>query len=182
MGLGVNTLTRALFIREVVSEKYFPDELYAEMFAMAHRINAKIIGYEVTGLNEFISFPLKNAMLMAGHIFTLVELKARKGTQGPMSGKIARVSSMAPLYKGGMVYHRIGAMCQPLEAQLMTFPKSKKWDMMDVLGYITELLDSGDLFFTPDEDYANQYEAAEAEMKELEAMQNDDPLAYTGIV
>ena len=184
IGIGVNTLTNALFIRECVSEKFFPDELYAEMFAMANRINAKTIGYEVTGLNEFISYPLKNAMLHAGLFYTLVELKARKGTQGPMSGKIARVSSMAPMYKGGFVYHRTGAMCQKLEGQLMTFPKSNLWDLMDVLGYITELLDSGELFFTPDgdQDFDNQLKLADAEMKELEKMQNDEPLGITGLV
>ncbi len=182
LGLGFNTLTKAIFIRDIVSDKFFPDELYNQAFAMCDRIGAKILGYEVTGLNEFISFPLKNAMIMQGRNYTLVELHARKGTDGPGSGKIARVGSTAPLYKGGFVYHRTGGMCIPLEGQLLSFPKSKKWDIMDVLGYITEMMDSGDLFFSPEGDANNDDELAAIEMKELEDMQNDAPLDYTGIV
>ncbi|MCH8285748.1 hypothetical protein IIB79_04380, partial [candidate division KSB1 bacterium] len=177
VGLTVNTLTRGIFIRDIVSDKFFPDQIYSESFAMAHRIDAKAIGIEVTGLNAFIMYPFRNAMLAAGYIFTLVELKARKGTAGPRSGKIARVASLSPLYRGGFVYHNRNC-CEPLERQLMAFPKSKKWDIMDALGYITELLDSGDLFFTPEEDYANQEEAAEAEMTEIAAMKNEEPLEF----
>ena len=182
VGVGINTLTKAIFIREIIVGKFFPDEIYQNMFDVAARINAKILAYEITGLNEFISYPLKNAALTKGLMFTFVELKARKGTDGPHSGKTARISSMAPMYKGGYVYHRTGAMCQPLEAQLLSFPKSKRWDIMDIIGYITALLDSGELFFAPDGDDSSQLEAAQVELKELEDMYNDPPLDYFGVI
>ena len=173
VGVGINVMTKAIFIREVVCDKFYPDEIYQNMADMAARINAHVLAYEVTGLNEFISYPLKNHMLTSGLIFTYIELKARKGTGGPQSGKIARVSSMAPMYKAGYVYHKYGNTCQQLEGQLMSFPKSKKWDIMDIIGYITELLDSGNLFFTPEEDYVNQSIAARKEMEELDKMYNE---------
>lgn len=181
IGVGINTLTKAVFIREVNSGKFFPDEIYQNMFDMAARINAKVLAYEDTGLKEFISYPLKNMALSQGLIFTYIELKPRKGKMGKGSGKIARVASMSPMYKAGYVYHRFGSVCQKLEGQLLSFPKSKMWDEMDIVGYITELLDSGQLFFAPD-DTGDDLEAAAAEMEELKNMENDGPLDYMGII
>ncbi len=176
VGVTFNTLTKGVFVRDVISDKFFPDQIYAEAFDMALRINAKVIGVEVTGLNNFIIHPLKNAMLGRGLIFKIVELKAGRGTGGPRSGKLIRIASLSPLYRGGFVYHNRNC-CEPLERQLMAFPKSKKWDIMDVLAYITALMDSGELFFSPD-DEDNDNDAIAAEMAEIEAMQNDGPLEF----
>lgn len=173
VGIGVNTFNRALFIRDIVRGQFYPDELYLETFLMATRLHAQVIGVEVTGLEEFIMYPLRNAMLMGGYNFTLVELRARGGLEGRGSGKIARVAAMSPLYREGLVYHNKTA-CIPLEGQLLSFPKSKRWDVMDATAYIVELLEKGEMYFNIDDsDYEDPDEVIRAEMKMIDEMDNE---------
>jgi len=65
-------------------------------------------------------------------------LQARKGIGE--SGKIARIRTLAPNYRMGYMYHN-KANCGNLEGQLLSFPKSKLWDIMDGAAYITFLMD-----------------------------------------
>ncbi len=176
VGIGVNTFNRAMFIRDVDRGQMYPDELYKRTFEMAIRLHARVIGVEVTGLEEFIMYPLRNAMLMAGYNFTLVELRARGGEQGKGSGKIARVGALSPLYREGLVYHNKTA-CIALEGQLLSYPKSKRWDIMDAEAYIVELLDTGDLYFsTDDSDFEDPDDVIDAEMKMIDEMDNDSAI------
>lgn len=173
IGIGVNTFNRAMFIRDIVHDQFYPDELYKETFMMATRLHAQVIGIEVTGLEEFIMYPIRNAMVSGGYHFTLVELRARGGEQGKGSGKIARVASLSPLYREGFIYHNKTA-CIPLEGQLLSFPKSKRWDVMDATAYIVELLEKGELYFNVD-DSGHEDSAAviAAEMKMIDEMDNE---------
>ncbi|TET07288.1 MAG: hypothetical protein E3J86_13585 [Candidatus Thorarchaeota archaeon] len=173
VGIGVNTFNRAMFIRDIVHDQFYPDELYLETFLMATRLHAQVIGVEVTGLEEFIMYPLRNAMLMGGYHFTLVELRARGGHEGRGSGKIARVAALSPLYREGLVYHNKTA-CMPLEAQLLPFPKSKRWDVMDATAYIIELLETGEMYFNhADGDDEDSSEVIEREMAMIGEMDNE---------
>ena len=176
VGIGVNTFNRAMFVRDVDKGQMYPDELYKRTFEMAIRLHAQVIGIEVTGLEEFIMYPLRNAMRMAGYNFTLVELRARGGEQGRGSGKIARIGALSPLYREGLIYHNKTA-CVALEGQLMSYPKSKRWDIMDAEAYIIELLDTGDLYFnTSDGDDEDQDDVIDAEMKMIDEMDNEEPI------
>lgn len=130
-----------LYVRDIVHGRLHPDELYHKAFEMAMLLKAKVLGIEVTSLNEFIVQPLKNEMHKRGAFFTLVELKARGSKEG-------RIAALIPYYRQGYIYHLKG-LCDPLEAQLLSFPRSRLWDIMDAFAYIIEITSLGDRYFQP---------------------------------
>jgi predicted phage terminase large subunit-like protein len=165
ISVGIDINSARLFIRDAISEKLYPDEIYKALFGMAIRHNAKVIGIEETSLNEFIKQPIKNEMFKRGKFFELVWLKARGGMK-----KELRVKELVPYYRLGYIYHN--ARCEPikkLESQLLMFPRSALWDLMDCEAYIVEMLELGERYFSPTMDP----EDSEAEFKELEY---DDPM------
>lgn len=172
---GVDVETNALYLRQALGEHLHPDDLYDKTFQLAQQYQARVVGIEVTGLNEFITYPFKNEMIRRGLNFELLELKARSGKgefSGLGGGKKGRISALIPFYRQGLVYHnKVG--CGGYEAQLLSFPKSKKWDIMDAAAYVVEILEMGLRYFLPKEyEYENEYDI-EQEYAILENEYND---------
>lgn len=161
VGIGIDINNAKLYIRDIISQKMYPDEIYKELFGMAIRLNAKVIGVEETSLNEFIKQPIKNEMFKRGKFFELIWLKARGGMK-----KELRIKELVPFYRMGYIYHNAScATVKRLESQLLMFPRSALWDIMDCEAYIVELLELGERYFSPsDQDPSDP----EAEFKELE--------------
>jgi len=142
VGIGVNTEIPRVYIRDIVAGKMHPEEIYAQAFSMADRLGARTIGYEVTSLNEFITYPITTYMLQRGKFYNLVELKAR-------GKKEDRIAMLSPLYRLGYVYHNKN-VSSILESQLLSFPKSKRDDVSDATAYLVEMLELGERYFAPD--------------------------------
>jgi len=160
VGIGIDLASARLYVRDAISEKMYPDEIYDAMFGMAQMLDAKVIGIEETSLNEFIKQPIKNEMFRRGSFFELVWLKARGGMK-----KELRVKELVPYYRGGYIYHNASCLTiKKLEQQLLMFPRSKLWDLMDAEAYIIQMLELGERYFSPSENP----EDAEAEYKELD--------------
>jgi phage terminase large subunit-like protein len=159
VGLGFDYKTPRVYFRDLVYGKLHPHDMYDELFNMALRLGARVIGVEVTSLNEFITYPLKTEMIRRGLHFEIVELKAR-------SEKEERIRAMRPFYRLGFVYHN-NQVRGPLEAQLLSFPHSKKLDIMDAMAYFVELLEMGERYFLPGDDVADVQEI-EDEYKAIE--------------
>ena len=160
IGIGIDLTSARIYIRDIVSEKMYPDEIYEALFSMGIRLGAKVMGIEETSLNEFIKQPIKNEMFHRGSFFELVWLKARGGMKKEM-----RVRELVPYYRGGYIYHNKScASVNKLEQQLLMFPRSALWDVMDCAAYIIEMLELGERYFSPKEDPSD----VEAEYKELE--------------
>jgi predicted phage terminase large subunit-like protein len=160
IGIGIDINSARLYIRDAISEKMYPDEIYDTLFTMGINLNAKVLGIEETSLNEFIRQPIKNEMFKRGKFFELVWLKARGGMK-----KEHRVKELVPYYRQGYIYHN--ASChtiKKLEQQLLMFPRSALWDLMDSLAYIIEMLELGERYFSP----TDSQEDLEAEFAELE--------------
>ena len=160
VGVGIDLNNARLYIRDIVSAKMYPDEIYTALFDMAIRLDAKVIGVEETSLNEFIKQPIKNEMFKRGKFFEMVWLKARGGMK-----KELRIKELVPYYRMGYVYHN--ASCEnmkKLEGQLLMFPRSALWDIMDCEAYIISMLELGERYFSPNDNP----EDSEAEFKELE--------------
>ena len=159
IGIGIDLNSAKIFIRDVISEKMYPDEIYSALFGMAQMLGAKVLGIEETSLNEFIKQPIKNEMFRRGSFFELIWLKARGGMK-----KELRVKELVPYYRGGYIYHNAScAGIKKLEQQLLMFPRSALWDLMDAEAYLIEMLELGERYFSPKEDL----EDMEAEYKEL---------------
>jgi predicted phage terminase large subunit-like protein len=164
VGIGIDLTSARIFVRDAISKKLHPDELYDVTFDMGIRLGAKVIGVETTGLEEFVKQPFKNEMFRRGKFFELVWLKARGGSNNE-SGKVLRIKELVPFYRLGYIYHN--ASCpdvKRLEQQLLMFPRSKLWDLMDAVAYIIEMLELGERYFSPNDNPDD----AEAQFKEIE--------------
>ncbi len=151
IGVGIDLASARLYIRDAISEKMYPDEIYDALFGMSTMLGAKVIGIEETGLAEFIKQPIKNEMFRRGTFFELVWLKARGGSASE-KGKPQRIRELVPYYRGGYIYHNAScATIKKLEQQLLMFPRSALWDLMDCLAYIIEMLELGERYFSPKE-------------------------------
>jgi len=144
VNVGIDYACRRLLLRDIVSDKLYPDELYSELFAMADRSGSKVIGVEVTSLNEFIKQPIKNMMFDRGTFYELVWLNARGGMKKEESFQCA--------------------LMKKLEGQLKMFPRSALWDIMDCLAYIIEMLELGERYFSS---ISGDPEDSEAEYSQL---------------
>jgi hypothetical protein len=156
VGVGVDAQAPKIFVRDIVKGHIHPDQQYTECFDMADRLGARVIGIEVTSLNEFITYPLRTEMMRQKRYYDIVELKAR-------ASKEERIEALVPFYRLGFVYHNSN-VCSPLEAQLLSFPRSKRDDLMDALAYVVEMLELGERYFIPKDDGTD----IEDEYKDLE--------------
>lgn len=161
VGVGIDTAGRSLYVRDIVAGKMHPDELLHEMFAMCDRLGSKILGVEVTSLNEFITQPIKNEMLSRGKFYELVELTPRGGGKTAAS-KADRIAALVPYYRQGYIFHN-PSCCHALEQQLVEYPRPRRWDIMDALAYIVEMMELGGRYFDPPEDMDQE----EADYQEL---------------
>jgi len=160
IGIGIDLASARLYVRDAISEKMYPDEIYDALFGMGTRLGAKVLGIEETSLNEFIRQPIKNEMFRRGSFFELVWLKARGGMK-----KELRVRELVPYYRQGYIYHNSTcATIRKLEQQLLMFPRSALWDLMDCLAYVIEMLELGERYFGPKDDPND----IESECKELD--------------
>ena len=159
--VAVDTRSNTIYVRDIVSGKFHPDEIYDIALTKAVKYKAAVIGIETAGLNEFIMYPFKNEMIRRGLMFTIHELKPRRG-KARGEGKDERIASLLNFYRRGQILHN-PEVCSGLEMQLRSFPRSKKKDIMDCLAYIVELLELGDRYFKSmyedDEDIEKEYEA-----------------------
>ena len=162
--IAVDRTSRKIFIRDIVSRKFYPDEIYDEMFRQVTIFKSYILGYEVTGLNEFIIQPIESECRVRNLYPLLIQLQARKGVNE--KGKAERIKTLAPLYRLGYMYHNKNN-CSPLEIQLLSFPRSKLWDVMDAVSYITHIMDSQSIYFDPDSDLSSDEENLDSEYDEL---------------
>jgi predicted phage terminase large subunit-like protein len=166
IALGIDLASAKIYVRDAISAKMYPDEIYDEMFGMATRMGAKVLGIEETSLNEFIKQPIKNEMFRRGTFFEMIWLKPRGGKK-----KELRVKELVPYYRGGYIYHNAACATIPkLEQQLLMFPRSALWDLMDCLAYVIEMLELGERYFSPNDNPDD----IESEFSELDY---DEPIS-----
>lgn len=141
VGVGVHKRDSMIFVRDIVSGHFRPDETIKEALSMVKRLGARHLAVEVTGIEEYISYPFRDAMIKEGMVaLNFIELDARSGESE--KAKEARVGSLCPFYRMGRVKHN-RLVCASLEDQLISYPLPKKWDIMDAFSYIVQLLDKG---------------------------------------
>lgn len=166
IGAAFSPATNHVFVREAIGAKLYPNELYDQAFALAKLINARAIGIEVTTLNEWIVWPLKNEILRRGLNLELVELKAK-------GKKEDRIRGLIPLYRMSLIKHNQHARdISKLEGQLRDFPSSKHDDLMDSLAYVVPMLSKGERYMTIKDDSIYELSSADytvAESKAIEA-------------
>lgn len=164
VGVGVDQMKHHIYFRDCVAKRMHPEELYDEAINMCQRLHSRVLAVEVTSLHDFIVFPLKNEIIRRGLNIEVVELNAT-------GKKEERIKQLVPLYRKGLIYHN-KAVSKQLEEQLLSFPRSRRMDVMDAFAYTVKMLEEGDRYFFPhadkvlddafgelrDEDYSDIYD------------------------
>lgn len=177
VGVGINMSNQQVFVRECVSKHLAPPEMYDRIREMVHRIDADVIGVEITGLHEFILHPLKTFLRKRNVSIPIIELQARGGRHE--RGKAERVRSLIDFYSEKVIWHNKDGNCQELESQLLSFPSSKEWSLMDPFGYLPEILEKGDRYLSPTPgptEFNESRRDVEKEFRELREQYNEPPL------
>lgn len=141
--VGIDLANRKIFFHDCTAGKLHPDELLNVMFQHVAMHNSRILAVEVTSLNEFITQPIKNEMRARNIHPQFVELKARDKKEN-------RVAQLAPFYRQGYIYHNKN-VSHKLELQLLSFPRSELWDVMDAFAYVIELMELDERYFYAEE-------------------------------
>lgn len=140
--VGFNGIKNKIYFRDCINKRLTPDQIFKEAVDMAVRFKTSVLGIEVTGLNNFVTFPFHQYIATQKHYINLVEIKAIKE-------KNLRVAALVPLYRMGSVFHNEEIHVRgSLESQLLSFPYSKYWDVMDCFANCIELFNIGERSFT----------------------------------
>ncbi len=150
VGIGVDRTSQRIFVLDVIAGKFYPEEIYDHMFNMVEKLQAGVFGVETTGLGEFIEQPIRNEMRVR-NVSARFEQLASRGS------KEERIAKLVPYYRRGYIYHN-AECCEKLEKQLLGFPRSKLWDVMDILAYTIPLMDALHWMFDPPEDYDSKHD------------------------
>jgi hypothetical protein len=149
--VGIDRENHAIFIRDQVGRKFFPDQLYDEMFRQVKAHDSFILAIDMEGLSNFIKQPIESECRIRNIHPMIVELPSKR----EQKAKEIRVASLASLYRLGNIYHN-KTNCAKLEGQLLAFPRSKLWDMMDCLSYVNYIMDKYTIYFNPTEGYNSE--------------------------
>lgn len=166
-GVSVNIYQRKVRIRDLINKQLNPDEQVAATFDMMKKISARTLGLEVTGGDEYILFPFRNYATEKGIFCDIIELKSPGGLDNEDS-KYRRVMSLYPFYSSGAIEHNGSGCCQSLESQLMSLPRPRRWDAMDVVSRIVAMMNEGGRFFTHSEESDKDYEKSYSELTKNE--------------
>jgi len=170
VAVGVSTVKQAIYIWDIITDHLHPDDAYQAALDLATKYNTRVIGREVTGLNEYLTFPFDNYVKAQGRYIEMIDLHAR-GRK-----KEDRIRSLISMYRQGWMYHAEGH-CDELELELLSFPVSRRDDAADALAYLVEMLDTGGRFFTPSVESEEKEEELEAKaLEELAAEEEQSEL------
>lgn len=167
---GINNMKGVIYVCDIEAGHMHPDEMFQNAIKMCHRWNSYTLGIEVSGLDEFLTWPLRAAIQRSGRFIDVVELRPRKGSTmyfagGIHSGKEARIASaLVPLYRQGMIKHNKSHHMTPvLEGQLLRFLSSGKKDIADALSYVAGMMDRGERYFAPE--FVSKEDASPEELR-----------------
>jgi len=169
--ISINTNDDSIYVRKIVEDVMNPDEQLKTMFDLAEEFNALVLAPEVTGLNEYIMYPIRNEMIKRKKHYIIIEVKPREGKTGPR-----RAGGLIPLYKSGLIKHN-KATTAKLERLLLMYPRPESWDIIDSVSGILFVMEEGQRYFSPKN--LGEQEDVEEEYKEL---QNDDALQYERVI
>lgn len=168
VGISINIETEKMYIRDIIKYKMSPDDCIREAFDMAERLNALVIAPEVTGLNEYIMYPIRNEMVKRSVHYVLIEVKPRERKAGPK-----RSGGLIPMYRRGLVEHN-SVCCAHLEEMMLMWPRPKEWDEIDAVAGSIFVLEEGERYFSPQDTGDPEDEFAELDY--------EPPLEYEEVI
>lgn len=155
---SIDTIDQKIYVHRAFGEKLSPQEIYSKILDLADQYQPKAIGIESTGLSEFIMHPFKDEMLKRKRFWNVQDIPAR-------GDKEDRARYLSYYYHSKHVYHEKG-QCLKLEAQLLSYPRCERWDVIDALAHLIELKDIGSRLWQSEEtNLQKELDMIDAEMK-----------------
>lgn len=157
---AIDPLNAIIWIRGHICKQMTPETLEEELFAMCQEYNTSQVVVEETGLKLWISGRFENAASKRGVLIDWLWIEGGstpRGDYGTGKDAIKRARSAqalpfyspGPYHPKGHVWHEISLRGGGLEHAMLSYPKNKKWDGMDTLGYIPQVMQLQDIFFHP---------------------------------
>jgi len=147
VGIGVDNSRDLWYVRDILEGRMSPDDQLKQVFDMAERLNAMVLAPEVTGLSEYLIYPIKNEMIRRNKFYHLCEVKPRQSKTGPK-----RSGGLIPQYRAHRVLHN-KAVTGKLERVLLMWPRPESWHQIDALAGIIFALEDGSQYFYPSDQY-----------------------------
>ena len=173
MAVGVDTVKERLYIRDIELGKFSPVEHDEIMLNMADTYGASLLAPEATGLENRLIYPLKEAMLERYSTFKYPICNNEKGVH-PIKSKEDRGRALVPWYKRSAIFHNV-TVKHLLEPSLLSFPKCKKWDTIDCLSNLIDVMDDNDMFLME----SDEFEDPAVIEDEYAKLEREDQLAGT---
>jgi hypothetical protein len=122
-----------IHVWEASANHWQPSELIDDIFATNEKYHPIAIGIEVTGLNQFIEQPLRQAQLTRGSL----PLRPMNPPRGP--GKEGFLLRLQPFFQAGeVVFCGPRQKFEPLIKELLGFPYGHD-DVLNALAYVLEI-------------------------------------------
>jgi hypothetical protein len=148
---GIDTAQHKLYLRYAAGHYITNDEMYDKAFDLADTFGCRSIAVEKTGIEEYIIQPMRNRMVQRGKMYNLIPLSAQSGKaelSGLYGGKAARVRSLIPYYQQGQIFHNV-VNTGAYETQLISYPRPRRWDIIDAAAYIVKVMEDNMVYFLP---------------------------------
>lgn len=138
---GLDLAAHRFYMRHIEKGRFHPAELIERFINLVLKYGAACCGVEVTGLDEFIRWPLQAEMVRRNVFTPIIWCKAR-------GSKESRAGMLESIYKRGQVWHN-RAVAHLVEPALLSYPRPAEWDVLDAAAYIFEVLEQGRRYFSP---------------------------------
>lgn len=141
-----------IYFRRAFAERLSTKVLIDRVFDLAVDFRTKIVGIEITGLEDAGRHLFTSAAERRGMHLEFVWLDGRQLPKGDFgkgtdAAKRARASQILPYYEDHYVYHDRSLARGALEAQCLSYPKCAAWDLLDCAGYVPTMLAHGGRIF-----------------------------------
>jgi hypothetical protein len=147
---GIDIESNLLYFRGGYGDHVTPDGFFKMLTDYVKLFKASVVGVEDTGLDDWIRHPFKSYMLSNGFgNINICFLSAKQGKgefAGIHGGKLKRIASLIPYYQAHRIKHNFSGSAQ-FESQLISFPRSKRMDVMDAAAYIVKMMNDEQIYF-----------------------------------
>lgn len=149
---GANYDIGRVNFRKTVSEKLSTKKMIDRVFDLAIDYKTRIVGIEITGLEDAGKHLFTSAAQQRGLDLEFVWLDGRQLPKGDFgkgtdAAKRARASQILPYYESGIIYHEQSMARGALEACCLSYPKCAEWGLLDCAGYVPTMLAHGGRIF-----------------------------------
>ena len=120
-----------MYVREIVQQRYTPQELLDQAFALSDKYDLMKVGIEAVAFQKSLIFFMRQQMRHQKKMLSIIELKADRD-------KVRRAHAFQPYMENGMFF--IKDSMRELRTQMLEFPYGKHDDMVDAITYLPQII------------------------------------------